>query len=87
MQIFNDISSGSLPAVSWVIPDEANSDHPGSGSDTGPSWVASVVNAIGDSPYWSSTAIVITWDDWGGFYDHVKPKFFDHWAAWVSGYR
>jgi phospholipase C len=81
MQIFNDISSGSLPAVSWVIPDEANSDHPGSGSDTGPSWVASVVNAIGDSPYWSSTAIVITWDDWGGFYDHVKPKFFDHWGG------
>ena len=39
----------------------------------GPSWVASVVNAIGNSPYWASTAIFITWDDWGGWYDHVPP--------------
>jgi phospholipase C len=80
-QIFSDISAGTLPAVAWLVPDELNSDHPGSGSDTGPSWVASVVNAIGQSSYWNSTAIVIAWDDWGGFYDHVPPPFFDHWGG------
>jgi phospholipase C len=71
--IFADISNDALPAMSWVIPDGANSDHPGYHSDTGPSWVASVVNAIGESSYWNSTAIVIVWDDWGGFYDPVRP--------------
>jgi phospholipase C len=71
--IFNDISNGNLAAVSWVIPDAANSDHPGYGSDTGPSWVASVVDAIGQSSYWDSTAIIVVWDDWGGFYDPVAP--------------
>ena len=71
--IFNDITNGNLAAVSWVIPDESNSDHPGYGSDTGPSWVASVVNAIGQSSYWDSTAIIVVWDDWGGFYDPVAP--------------
>jgi phospholipase C len=80
-QIFYDISAGTLPAVSWVIPDEGNSDHPHPGSDNGPAWVASLVNAIGLSPYWDSTAIVIIWDDWGGFYDHVPPPFFDHWGG------
>lgn len=79
--IFNDVSGGTLPSMSWVIPDLENSDHPGSGSDTGPSWVASVVNAIGESSYWPSTAIVIVWDDWGGFYDHVPPPFFDTWGG------
>lgn len=72
--IFNDISNGVLPTMSWVIPDGANSDHPEkNGVDNGPSWVASVVNAIGNSQYWNSTAIIITWDDWGGFYDPVAP--------------
>jgi phospholipase C len=79
--IFNDISGNTLPAVSWLIPDDGNSDHPGSASDRGPSWVASVVNAVGESPYWDSTAIVVVWDDWGGFYDHVKPPFFDEWGG------
>ncbi len=80
-QIFSDITGGALPAVSWVIPTEANSDHPGNASDTGPSWVGSVVNAIGESQYWNSTAIVVVWDDWGGFYDHVPPPFFDRWGG------
>lgn len=71
--ILEDIGNGQLPAMSWVIPNSQNSDHPGEGSDTGPSWVASVVNAVGQSQYWSSTAIIITWDDWGGFYDPVPP--------------
>jgi phospholipase C len=56
-----------------VVPDFVNSDHPADGSDTGPSWVAQIVNAIGQSREWNSTAIIVTWDDWGGFYDHVAP--------------
>jgi phospholipase C len=76
--IFTDISYNSLPAMSWVIPDSANSDHPDDGSDTGPSWVASIVNAIGNSRYWNSTAIIVVWDDWGGFYDPVQPPARDN---------
>ncbi|HYL27905.1 MAG TPA: alkaline phosphatase family protein [Candidatus Nitrosotalea sp.] len=72
--IFSDITGGTLPAMSWVIPSANNSDHPGyPGQDTGPSWVASLVNAIGSSSYWNSTAIIVVWDDWGGFYDPVPP--------------
>jgi phospholipase C len=67
--IFKDISGSTLPVVSWVIPDGQNSDHPaqqlwGIKKDTGPSWVASIVNAVGQSQYWNSTAIVVVWDDW-----------------------
>ncbi|HVR46114.1 MAG TPA: alkaline phosphatase family protein [Candidatus Binatia bacterium] len=85
--IFTDITNGTLPAVSWLIPDGKNSDHPGSAAtDTGPSWVASVVNAIGQSSLWDSTAIVVVWDDWGGFYDNMPPppvggSQFDHWGG------
>ena len=71
--IFTDITSGTLPAVSWVIPDGMESDHPGYSPDKGPSWVASIVNAIGQSSYWDSSAILVVWDDWGGFYDSVAP--------------
>jgi phospholipase C len=81
-QILSDISGGTLPAVSWLIPKNTNSDHPGVSQDNGPSWVASVVNAIGTSQYWPTTAIIITWDDWGGFYDQVSPPLpFDHWGG------
>jgi len=73
-QILTDISSGQLSAVSWVIPQGEESDHPSSNDGTGPSWVSSVVNAIGASSYWSNTAILIAWDDWGGWYDHVAPN-------------
>ena len=71
--VFSDISGGQLQNVSWVIPDEPDSDHPGESVDDGPQWVASVVNAIGESPYWNSTAIVVVWDDWGGLYDNASP--------------
>jgi len=85
--IFNDIKNGKLPSVAWVTPDAFNSDHPAEykivskkpiPKDDGPSWVASVVNAIGQSKYWDTSAIVILWDDPGGFYDHVKPPFQDN---------
>jgi phospholipase C len=71
--ILTDIPDGKLAQMSWVVPDNADSDHPGSASDYGPSWVASIVNAIGESQYWNSTAIIVLWDDWGGFYDPVLP--------------
>ncbi len=78
-KIFGDITNGTLPAVSWVIPEDNEDDHPGEKVDKGPSWVASVVNAIGESAYWDSTAIFIVWDDWGGFYDNaVPPQFQDN---------
>ncbi len=81
-KVFDDISNGTLPEVSWVIPREGNSDHPATGGkDNGPSWVASIINAIGATPYWNTTAIVVVWDDWGGFYDHVPPAGFDHWGG------
>jgi phospholipase C len=73
--IFNDVANHQLQAVSWIMPDENDSDHPGTDSDTGPSWVADIVNAIGESQYyWNSTAIVILWDDWGGLYDNLNPE-------------
>ncbi|HEY1975686.1 MAG TPA: alkaline phosphatase family protein [Candidatus Baltobacteraceae bacterium] len=77
--VFSDITKGQLPAVSWVIPKVGNSDHPGSPPDHGPAWVAQVANAIGHSPYWKSTAIIVVWDDWGGQFDHVPPpqKYYD----------
>jgi phospholipase C len=69
-EVLNDVQNGNLAQVSWVIPDGNNSDHPGETYDYGPEWIATVVNAIGESQYWDSTAIVIVWDDWGGFYDN-----------------
>ena len=85
-QVFEDITNGQLAQVSWVIPDGAHSDHANSNNGTGPSWVASIVNAIGNSPYWANTAIIITWDDWGGWYDHVAPKVINDGVSWGSGY-
>ena len=75
--ILND-ASGPLPAVTYVVPDSANSDHPSSDSNTGPQWVANVVNAIGSGPNWNSTAIFIVWDDWGGWFDPVAPAQIDN---------
>jgi len=85
--IFNDIKNCQLQQISWVIPDEAWSDHPGN-SGLGPSWVGDIVDAIGQSyknsgggcDYWGTysptpepTAIFVVWDDWGGWFDHVQP--------------
>ncbi len=76
-QILKDIPAGQLAAVTWVIPDFNHSDHAGTPGE-GPSWVAQVVNAIGNSKFWSTTAILINWDDWGGWYDHVVPPVVDN---------
>lgn len=75
---FSDVSNGKLRQISWVTPTCENSDHAGCGSNKGPAWVASLVNAIGQSQYWSSTAIVIFWDDYGGWYDPEAPAYVDY---------
>jgi len=73
-RVLHDIANGQLPAVSWVIPTGQESDHADVNDGSGPSWVASIVNAVGTSSYWYTTAILIAWDDWGGWYDHVPPS-------------
>jgi phospholipase C len=85
-QVLTDIANGKLAQVSWVIPTGLSSDHDRASDGSGPSWVASVVNAIGNSAYWANTAIIITWDDWGGWYDHVAPKVITDGVSWGSGY-
>lgn len=76
-QILSDPGDGQLASVSWVTPSKLDSDHPGNNSTRGPSWVASIVNAIGESPYWKSSAIIVVWDDWGGWYDNAAPPQLD----------
>ncbi len=88
-RVLGDAAAADLPSIVWVAPSAQNSDHPFPRSTTskdvglidgaqyGPDWVASVVNAIGHSSLWSSTAIVVVWDDWGGWYDHVPPPQLD----------
>jgi phospholipase C len=83
-QILTDIANHQLPQVSWVIPDGKASDHALVNDGCGPSWVTSIVNAIGNSEYWSNTVILLTWDDWGGWYDHVPPQILN---SYEYGFR
>jgi phospholipase C len=69
--------AGALPAVSWIFPDAADSEHPPAKVSQGQSYVTGLINAVMQSPDWSSSAIFLTWDDWGGFYDHVVPPNVD----------
>jgi len=77
-RFFRDVKAGKLRTVSWITPTCANSDHAGCGSNTGPSWVAALVNAVGQSKYWDSTAIFVFWDDYGGWYDPQAPAYEDY---------
>ena len=78
-QIFTDLQNGKLAQVTWIVPAFTYSDHAGPGATAqGPDWVADIVNAIGASSYWNSTVIFISWDDWGGWYDHVSPPQIDN---------
>jgi phospholipase C len=85
-RVLTDIANRQLAPVTWIIPDGLSSDHPRSNDGSGPSWVASIVNAIGNSAYWADTAVIVTWDDWGGWYDHVVPTVVDDGVSWGSGY-
>jgi len=88
-QVLTDIANCNLSQVNWVIPTLQASDHPEDNQGLGPSWVASIVNAVGTSTcnpsYWSNTAILITWDDWGGWYDHVPPFRLGQRNRWGAG--
>jgi phospholipase C len=72
-QFLVDIKNGTLPQVSWIVPQAQVGEHPRNGSSAGQDYVTSLINAVMQSPYWQNTAIFLAWDDWGGFYDHVEP--------------
>jgi phospholipase C len=87
-QVLRDAKRADLPDITWIAPTAQDSDHPFpagkssrdvgvEGAIYGPEWVAAIVNTIGHSPIWNTTAIIVVWDDWGGWYDHVKPPQVD----------
>jgi phospholipase C len=76
-EFFKDVHAGTLPAVSWIAPDESVSEHPNSSIAEGQAYVTGIVNAVMQSPLWADTAIFLDWDDWGGFFDHVPPPAVD----------
>jgi len=76
-KFFAAAKDGSLPQVSWVVPENNVSEHPPAKISTGQTYVTGLVNAVMQGPDWDSTAIFISWDDWGGFYDHVNPPKVD----------
>jgi phospholipase C len=76
-----DVGAGRLPSVSWLVPPYDKSDHPNKtlkhGICEGENWTVNTLNALQESKYWSSTAVILTWDDFGGLYDHVPPPHVD----------
>ena len=79
--LYQALRTGSLPAVSWVMPSQPVSEHPPGKVSAGQTYVTTLINAIMRSPAWGSTAIFVSWDDWSGFYDHVNPPIVD-----INGY-
>src|SRR5205823_4919052 len=74
---FRAAHDGTLPAVSWVIPNQHDSEHAPALVSDGQAWVTRLVNSVMSGPNWSSSAIFVAWDDWGGFYDHSRPLSVD----------
>ena len=74
---YADVQAGALPAVSWIVPNGDVSEHPPATVSAGQAYVTGLINTIMQSPLWNSTAIFLSWDDWGGFYDHVPPPTVD----------
>ena len=77
-RFLRDIKAGKLTSFTWITPLCPDSDHLACGGGLGPSWVTSLVNAVGESKFWDSTAVFVQWDDWGGTYDPVPPPFKDY---------
>jgi phospholipase C len=77
-RFISDVRAGKLANFTWITPECAESDHLECGGGYGPSWVSALVNTVGTSKFWNSTAIFVQWDDWGGFYDHVAPPYEDY---------
>ncbi|HTS80806.1 MAG TPA: alkaline phosphatase family protein [Myxococcaceae bacterium] len=76
-QFYVDVKNGQLPAVAWIIPDSEVSEHPPARVSVGQAYVTAIINTLMQSPEWNSMVIFLTWDDWGGFYDHVPPPVVD----------
>ena len=76
-QFYPEARNGTLPSVSWVVPNGAVSEHPPASVSAGQAYVTGLINSVMEGPDWDSTAIFLTWDDWGGFYDHVAPPTVD----------
>ena len=74
---YRQARAGTLPNVSWITPDLRDSEHAPALVSSGQAYVTKVINAVMRSPDWDSTAIFLAWDDWGGFYDHVRPPTVD----------
>ena len=83
---FSDLQNGTLPQVCWLTPTVVNSEHPPANVQTGMHYVTGLINAVMQSSYWNHCAIIVTWDDYGGFYDHVAPMQVARMAT-VSGSR
>ncbi len=78
-RFITDVRKGNLANFTWITPECPESDHVEcTGGGYGPSWVAAIVDTVGKSKFWDSTAIFVQWDDWGGYYDHVAPPFQDY---------
>ena len=77
-KFITDVRAGKLANFTWITPVCSDSDHVNCGGGHGPSWVAALVNTVGQSRFWDSTVIFVQWDDWGGLYDHVPPPFEDY---------
>jgi phospholipase C len=77
-QFIDDAANGTLPAVSWLVVNSAQSEHPPASTCVGENWTVQQLNAVMQGPDWDSTAVFLTWDDFGGFYDHVPPPAVDN---------
>lgn len=76
-QFYKDLKSGTLPQVSWLVPDFDDSEHPPANIQRGMWYVTRLINAVMRSRYWHDSVIFLTWDDYGGFYDHIVPPMLD----------
>jgi phospholipase C len=75
---YSQAKAGTMPKVAWIAPDFRDSEHGPALVSTGQAYVTKLINAVMRSPEWTSSAIFVVWDDWGGFYDHMRPPYVDH---------